>query len=95
MAQPIVRQYMEGHGEPVCLELHVYRSPRDKGKVCAMMQGSKPGKPNPGYGDIAAIIAPYPIQVLDDREAAIRLGMEIAERDGYPVVLLKDDSRRK
>lgn len=59
-----------------------------------MMQGLKPGDQNPGYGDVAAVIAPYPIQVLDDRDGAIRLGMEIAERDGYPLVLLRDDTQR-
>lgn len=95
MAQPIVSQYTEGHGEPHCLELHVYRSPKDKGKMCAMMQGIKPGHPNPGYGDVAVAIAPYPIQVVSDRDSAIRLGMETAERHGYPVVLLKDDTKRK
>jgi hypothetical protein len=60
-----------------------------------MMQGYNPGNPNPGNRLAAVEIGTYPIQVLDDRDGAIRLGMEVAERDGYPVVLLKDDTQRK
>lgn len=94
MAPPVFKEYTEDHGEPVCLELQIYRSPQDRGKLCAMMQGCRVGNPNPGYGDVVASFAPYPIQKIDSRDDAIKLATEIAERDGYPVVLVKDDTRR-
>jgi hypothetical protein len=40
--------------------------------------------------DVATRVTPYPIQTIN-RGDALREAMQIAEHDGYPLILLRDD----